>query len=80
MLKSNPSTLTYAITLSSKLKESNKQFSQFAMVALAMLCTSKIPIVNWQGSHEMLMKLTTITKVSKFAKDIQRSNVHVQII
>jgi hypothetical protein len=28
----------------------------------------------------MLMKLTTITKVSKFAKDIQRSNVHVQII
>jgi hypothetical protein len=37
------------------------------MVALAMLCISKILIATWVGSHEVLMKLTTIVKASKFA-------------
>ncbi len=80
VFKLDLSSLTYAIILSSKPKESNKDFTRFAIVALAELCISKIPIVTWHGSYEVLMKLTTLTKVSKPAWNIQRSNEHVQII
>ncbi len=49
------------------------------MATLAMLCTSKLPIVTWVGSYNVLMKLTTIAKVSKFTQNVQRSNEHVLI-
>jgi hypothetical protein len=46
VFKLDPSSLTYAIILSSKPKESNKNFTWFAIVAPTMLCISKIPIVT----------------------------------
>ncbi len=49
------------------------------MVTPTTLCISKIPIVTWVGSHEVLMNLTTITKVSKPTRNIQRLNEHVQV-
>ncbi len=46
MFKLNPSCLMYAIILSNKPKESNKNFTWFAIVGLTVLCTSKISIVT----------------------------------
>jgi len=64
MFKLNPLFFTYAIIFSNKPNESNKKFTQFTMDAHIILCPSKIPIVTWVGSHELLMKFITITKVS----------------
>jgi len=36
-----------------------------------MLCTSNIPIITGVGFDEVLMKLTTITKLSKLTQNIQ---------
>ncbi len=80
MFKLDPLSLTYVITLSSIPKEFNNNFTWFAMVTPTMLCTLKIPIVTSHGSHEELMKLTTIAKVPQLARNIQRSNEHVQVI
>jgi hypothetical protein len=71
MLKLDLLSLTYANTLSSKPKQSSKPLAWFATVALVMLCTSKIPIIIGVGFDEVLMKLTTITKVSKLTQNIQ---------
>jgi hypothetical protein len=49
------------------------------MVAPTILCISKIPIVTWVGSCEVLMNFTTITKVSKPTRNIQKLNEHVQV-
>jgi len=49
------------------------------MATLTMLCISKIPIVTWVSSHEVLMNLTTTTKVSNPTRNIQRLNEHVQV-
>jgi hypothetical protein len=50
------------------------------MVTPIVLCTSKISSVKWDmGLCEVLMKLTTIAKVSKPTQNIQRSNEHVQV-
>jgi hypothetical protein len=69
----------YAITLLNKAKESNKAFTWFAMATFAMLCSSKFPIVTWVGSYDVLMKLTTIAKVSKFTQNVKKSNEHVLV-
>ncbi len=71
MLKLDILSLTYANTLSSKPKQSSKPLAWFATVALVMLCTSKIPTITGVGFDEMLMKFTTITKVSKLTQNIQ---------
>jgi len=42
------------------------------MAVIVVLCTSKIPIVTCVGFHKLLIKLTTITKVSCPPQDIQR--------
>ncbi len=49
------------------------------MATFAMLCTSKFRIVTWVGSYDVLMKLTTIAKVSKFTQNVQKSNEHVLV-
>jgi hypothetical protein len=50
------------------------------MVTPIILCTSRIPIVKWDmGLCEVLMKLTTVAKLSKPTQNIQRSNEHVQV-
>ncbi len=43
VFKLDPSSLTYVITLSSKRKESNKDFTWFAIVTPIVLCTLKNP-------------------------------------
>jgi hypothetical protein len=68
MLKLDLLSLMYANTLSSKPKKSSKPLTWFAMVALVMLCISKIPIIIGVGFNEVLMKLTTIATVSKLTK------------
>ncbi len=67
------------MTLSSKQKEFSKILTWFAMDATIMLCTLKIPNVTCVGSHKLLIKITTITKVSCPPRDIQRLKdvVHV---
>jgi hypothetical protein len=49
------------------------------MVTFVVLCTSNIVTITWVGSHELLMKLITTTKVSYPTCNIQRSKevVHV---
>jgi hypothetical protein len=63
MLKS----LTYAIILSSKLNKSEQTFIWFAMATRVMLYISKIPIITWVGSHEVLMGLTIVAKLLDLA-------------
>jgi len=46
MFKLDPSSLTYAIILSNKLKESNSDFTWFAMSTLVMLLPQKTLIVT----------------------------------
>jgi hypothetical protein len=71
MLKLDLLSLTYANILSSKPKQSSTPLPWFATVALVMLCISKIPIITRVGFDEVLMKLTTIAKVSKLTQNIQ---------
>jgi hypothetical protein len=71
MLKLDLLFVTYANTLSSKPKEFSNHLTWFAMVALVLLHISKIPIITGVGFDEMLMKLRTIAKVSKFTRNIQ---------
>ncbi len=79
--KLEPIAFTYATTLSSKPNESSKTFTWFAMDELVILCISNIPIVTWVGSHELLIKLTTMTKVTLYPNhDIQRSKQFVHVI
>jgi hypothetical protein len=49
------------------------------MVTFVVLCTSNILTITWVGSHELLMKLITMAKVSYPTCNIQRSKevVHV---
>jgi hypothetical protein len=49
------------------------------MVTFVVLCPSNILTITWVGSHELLMKLITTTKVSYPTYNIRRSKevVHV---
>ncbi len=71
--------MTYAITVVSKPKESNKVLYWFAMVALDVLLTSKIPLITWMGCHKLSMKIITMANVSWLTRDIQRSKEQVHV-
>jgi len=43
------------------------------MSTLIILCTSNIPTITHVGSHELLIKLTTMVKMPYLTLDIQRS-------
>jgi hypothetical protein len=49
------------------------------MVTFVVLCTSNILTITWVDSHELLIKLITMEKVSYPTYNIQRSKevVHV---